>query len=435
MNYTEPSREAKGTSRQSRWRKMTTSGWFAPLLVALVCGGLVVAALESGHGRLHELTNAVMPAAPAPPASVKGPGGLAPIRLSRTATSNGAEPEFLSAMLLPGRGMQILQITASIPGHGEVPLLFAPSVPEATGVLTGSGQDAHGAMSVSMGAAFMAPWAGQLGGTSGPNATGTLQNFWNGQRIVAPTDPADSTNSVPGMLLDKAADSVKTSVQPDGQSLEAVFAAHNFSPGWPATVELTLDVALAGKTLDVSIHAKNNGSVAIPFGAGWHPIFSIPDNNRAEAQLSMPSNTVSEDDPDTGRPTGKTNWLTATPRDFMRALGTPLGSTDVDETYVNLIHGLAGATPVAELRVPGYNYGLQVIPQTANITRMHVTAPLGKNWVAIDPDTNSDDPFGNQWGSLQKSGMSVLQPGETFEWKVRLQLVPLTTSAPAAQTP
>ncbi len=338
-------------------------------------------------------------------------------------------------MLLPGRGMQILQITASIPGHGEVPLLFAPNVTEATGVLTGSGQDDHGAMSMSMGAAFMAPWAGQLGGTTAAHAKGTLQNFWNGQRILAPMDPEDSTTSVPGLLLDKTADSIKTTVLADGQSLEAVFGAHNFSPNWPSTVELTLNVELAGKTMDVSIKAKNNGQMAIPFGAGWHPIFAIPDGNRADAQLSLPSNTVTVENPETAEPTGKTNWLTGTPRDFMRPVGTPLGSTDVEETYVNLIHGLAGATPVAQLRVPSFNYGIQVIPQTANITRMHVSAPLGKKWVAIDPDTNSDDPFGSEWGTLAKSGMSVLQPGETFEWKVRLQLVPLTTSAAGALTP
>jgi hypothetical protein len=37
-------------------------------------------------------------------------------------------PEFLSVTLLPGRGMNVLQITAYIPGKGEVNLLASPSI-------------------------------------------------------------------------------------------------------------------------------------------------------------------------------------------------------------------------------------------------------------------------------------------------------------------
>jgi aldose 1-epimerase len=433
MNYAEPTREAKGSLRQSRWRRMLASGWLAPVLLALCVGGVSYAGYKL-HGAFGQRATAGGAVAPAAANGATSAAGLNPVRLTRTLTAGGAGPEFLEVTLLPGRGMQVLQIMALIPGHGEVPLLVSPGLGEAAAELTETGQDAHGAMGMQMGGAFMAPWAGHLTGTPG-SQPGTLETFWNGAKIVAPMDPADAATSVAGLLLNKTADSVKVTTVADGQSVEAVFNAHNFSPDWPSSVELTLDVVLTGKTLEISMTAKNTGNVPTPFGAGWHPIFAIPDGDRADAQLSLPSNTVSVDDADTGQPTGKTNWLTGTPRDFMRTVGTPLGSTDVDETYVNLTHGPADAAPVAELRVPSFNYGLQLLPLTANITRMHVTAPLGKNWVAIAPETNAGDPFGSQWGTVGRSGMAVVQPGATFEWKVRLQLTALTTPTPAGLVP
>ena len=47
------------------------------------------------------------------------PGGLDPIVLKRADTTSGT-PEFRSATLLPGLGMEVLQITAFIPGKGVV---------------------------------------------------------------------------------------------------------------------------------------------------------------------------------------------------------------------------------------------------------------------------------------------------------------------------
>jgi len=46
--------------------------------------------------------------------------------------------------LLPGRGMNVLQIRVFVPGRGEIDLLDSPSVAEATRSMTGSGEDAEG---------------------------------------------------------------------------------------------------------------------------------------------------------------------------------------------------------------------------------------------------------------------------------------------------
>src|ERR1700733_5351758 len=90
------------------------------------------------------------------------PGGQDVVQLERSQLMGGTGPEFLSATLLPGRGMNLLQITAYVPEKGQVNLLASPSVDEAAGVLTGTDADATGAKSLTLGAAIEAPWASRI---------------------------------------------------------------------------------------------------------------------------------------------------------------------------------------------------------------------------------------------------------------------------------
>jgi len=100
------------------------------------------------------------PAAPAPqpttPAAIQI-GGEDVVTLARKATNSGSKPEFLSVTLLPGRGMNMLQVTAAVPGKGEIPLLRSPSVQDAAKLLNGTGRDQQGNMAFSMGGAFLIP--------------------------------------------------------------------------------------------------------------------------------------------------------------------------------------------------------------------------------------------------------------------------------------
>jgi aldose 1-epimerase len=40
----------------------------------------------------------------------------------------------------------------------------------------------------------------------------------------------------------------------------------------------------------------------------------------------------------------------------------------------------------------------------------------------VAPETNYPDPFGREWGNQGGSGMVVLQPGQSLDWKVRLEV-------------
>jgi aldose 1-epimerase len=327
--------------------------------------------------------------------------------------------------LLPGRGFNLWQLTAYLPGHGEVPLLVSPPVAQAQNLLSGSGTDANGSASSDFGGAFLAPWAAQMSGGPAPG-TGVLQTQWEGQRLSFPAVTADSLLSTEGMLLNRGAETVSTSDLPDGQSARATFHAGTFTGSWPGNTDMSILVELSGHTVDLVVTAQNNGTVAEPFGIGWHPFFAIPGGDRAKASLVIPSvSRLQPPDRRTGLPSGAIVSTQDTPFDFVHAGGTRLGETTLNETYLNLHTGLLSDGPIAELRDPAAGYGLRVVSLSSNIKTLRVVAPADKPWVSIGPNMNVPDPFGHEWDKLENTGMVILQPGDSVQWKVRLEIFSL----------
>jgi len=270
------------------------------------------------------------------------------------------------------------------------------------------------------------PWAQRLSGTS-TSTQGTLSTNWNGKRLSFPAENAGSSMSVEGLLLSRAADSVKSDVLPDGQSVTAVFHAGDFSGNWLSTIDVTVEAQLTAHDLDLTVTAQNTGQQPAPFGMGWHPFFAIPSGDRANALLSVPSQTIMEVNKQSGKPTGRMVSVTGKDGDFSKSGGTKLGLSPLGETYTSLLSGVASG-PVAELSDPSYNYRLSVIPLTPDITSLRVIAPGDKAWVSIGPNTNLDDPFGPEWDSPENAGMITLAPGATLRWKVRIEISQLGAS-------
>jgi galactose mutarotase-like enzyme len=322
--------------------------------------------------------------------------------------------------------LNLWQLTASLPGRGEVSLLVSPPVSQAAQILSGTDNDDNGSASTEHGAAFLAPWAAQLTGFPAPGS-GALQSIWEGQRLTFPASLPGSSVSTEGLLLARGADAVNVASQPDGQSAEAVFSASSFSGNWPSTTDVTILVELSGHSLDLTMTAHNTGTTPEPMGLGWHPYFAIPSGDRAQAMLVIPSlNLVEATDHTTGISSGHIAPIQGTSYDFLHASGTPLGHISLDDTYVNLHGSMIADGPTAELRDPAADYGLRVIPLTPNITNLRVIAPEDKPWVSIGPNTNLGDPFGKEWGTPDKAGIAILKPGESMQWKVRVQIFSLT---------
>jgi aldose 1-epimerase len=422
----------KGQMRRSPGsRRISSSGWVTPGIVGLLCLGLLAAAVERGHGNLKKITAVVSKPDDVITTAMFRPGGQDPIRLSRSVTAIGRDPEFLSATLLPGRGMNVFQITAVIPGQGEIPILFSPQLNEAASVLTDTGDDAHGAASAHLGGALLLPWVGRISGRP-TDTTGILEATWNGSRLQIPAETGGGDRSVEGLMLDRASDSVRTDVVPDGQMAEAVYHAGSFNGALPSTVDVVVHVELTGHAVEMSVTATNTGNSPVPFGTGWRPMLAVPSGDRNNALLIIPSKTVLEKNK-RGIPTGKTLQVDDSSLDFSRVHGARLPQGSLDETYTRLQPSVALDGPAAELRDSAYNVGLRITPETPNITSMRVISPAGKPWVAIQPSTNVDDPLGSEWPDALDAGLVTLQPGKTVEFKVRLEILSLLPSSGALQ--
>jgi aldose 1-epimerase len=411
----------------SPMRRLTTSGYFTPTLVALLCAGLLFAAHERGHGNYHRLRSKVIPNGPEP-AMPSGPGGQDAVVLTRSANALSGEPEFLSATLLPGRGMNLLQLTAAVPGHGELPILLSPSLEDANRVLTGSGEDANGSVSTTLGAAVLLPWAGRLTGTP-TSSPSTLESVWDGQRITFPPMRPGSVFSSMGLLLDRPADNITTDNIPDGRSATALYHAGSFSGDWPSIMDVTVLAELSGRSFDLTVTAQNTGQVPAPIGIGWHPVFSLP-GNRSEVSVTIPSINRIQVDQRTGVPTGKIETISGATPDLIRARGTRLAGLNLNDTYTDLQSSLLGEGPIAEIRIPSAGYGIRLTPLTSNIKFLRVVAPADQPWISIEPNTNADDPFGHQWTTADQAGIVTLQPGDSFQWRVRVEIFSLTTPVP-----
>ncbi len=400
--------------------RFVNSGNFTPTLIALLCATLLGISWERGRGNFHRFTSAVL-SSPPTAMHVTGPGGEDVIRLIRTPDAVGSEPEFVNALLLPGRGMNVLQLVARIPGHGEVPLLMAPPLEEVSKMLTESGPDANGMLSSTMGGAFLVPWAGQLVGR--PSGTpNVLQTLWLGQHLTFPAAAPGSALSTLGLFLDRGADSTHNDVVLDGQSVDATFHSGTFSGNWPSAGTVQVRAELSGRSLDLTVTIQNTGTTPMPAGIGWLPFFALGSQDRAHASLTIPSSTRLETNRSTGIPTGRMLPVSGTALDFVRVRGTVLGHTAINDTFVHLTTAPLANSPIAELRDTAWGYGVRVLPLSANIKALRVIAPPDKPWVAIGPYTNVDDALGSEWDTTESSGITTLQPGDSLQWKVRVEI-------------
>src|SRR5437773_8141780 len=97
------------------FRAMMRSGMVTPLMMVALIVILAAAYWEHGRGNLHKLKEKIRTERPEAP--TYRPGGQDAIVLTRTRLMGDTSPEFTSVTLLPGRGMNVLQITAFVPGR------------------------------------------------------------------------------------------------------------------------------------------------------------------------------------------------------------------------------------------------------------------------------------------------------------------------------
>jgi aldose 1-epimerase len=424
-------KQGVGKWRRSIWRAaVMRSGLLTVLALTILLVGLAFGWREHRLGQFAQLKKELNKR-PVHDVTVR-PGGQDVVQLQRSQMMGGNGPEFLSATLLPGRGMNMLQITAYLPQKGVVNLLASPPLEDAARLLNGTGADANGAESLTMGAAIELPWASRILGAATPDGK-NLTTVWHGMHLTLPTDTKDSYGvggamAAGGLLLKQASDSLSTNVMPDGGEAQATFRTGNFGGHWPSQTEITATVELSGKAINMKLVARNTGDTAVPIGIGWHPRFAILNGHRGQMMLRLPQGMrVEVKDRRTGQLSGKLLPVDRTEYDFTGRTGARLGALNFDDSFVHLRVGLMENGPVAELRDPENDYGLRITAMTPTIKVIRVYAPLDGSFISIQPQFNFDDPFGREWPKDEDTGMVVLQPGQTTQWKVRLEIFSLSS--------
>jgi aldose 1-epimerase len=346
-------------------------------------------------------------------------GGQEAVVLTRTQTNDGLLPEFLSATLLPGRGMNIFQITAYLPGQGDTSLLQSPTLAEASAQLNGHGADLNGALNYSMGGAILLPYANRVTGRPTPDGS-FIQTAWGRHALTLPSSGAGQDTAIHGLFNTLIADSVDTEQMPDGQLATGNFHAGNFGGRWPSSTDVTVTVSLSRRNMDITVTARNIGNEAEPMGIGWHPYFVIPSGDRRQAQLKLPPGMQAESD-NHHIPTGRLLQTSGTGNDFTQHNGRALGSQSLDDSFVRMHSNALDNGPMVELRDPEAQYGLRITALSTTIKAFQIYAPADKNFIAIEPQMNFNDPFGKQWLN-EDTGMATLAPGQSVQWKVRIEL-------------
>jgi aldose 1-epimerase len=357
-----------------------------------------------------------------PPAVVIG--GEPIVVLQRPAVTDESKPQFLQATILPGRGMAVLQIKAYLPGKGEIDVLNAPPLPEATELLN-KGDDEFGNQVFKIGGAILLPFANRIRGN--PSADGktitatvagktvTLPANWSGKNAGA------EKHSIHGLMRRSHFQHVILRSGAQDSAANATLHAGNFEDHWLSDTDVEVQTTLSHDAFQMTVTAKNVGSRELPMGIGWHPYFLLPSGDRRQVRLHLPSETraIMNNYDDTFT-TGKRVAVKGTPYDFSASGGQALGTQYLDDSYSNLIYGV-NRSSVSEIIDPAAKYGLRLVTVSPQIKSIQVYAPPDKNFVAIEPQFNLPDPYSSNWGSVD-TGMVLLEPGQSVSWQVRLEL-------------
>jgi aldose 1-epimerase len=353
-------------------------------------------------------------------------GGAPVVTLERPRPSSPGEPVFLSAQILPGRGMMTLQLRAHLPQRGEVDLLAAPPLAEARNLLEGDATGFPGNASFSMGGAILLPFANRIRGELAPDGK-TLSADIHGRQVRLPANwggrkPGAERYAMHGLLLASRVDDLERRTTEEQDGLTASFHAGDFDHRWLSATELSFENVLRSDSFTLTIKARNAGDELLPIGIGWHPYFVLPSGRREQARLHVPARRRTlVNDYDEVLPTGEVVPVAGTPYDFSMPGGRPLGDLYLDDCFVDLERSAEGHA-AAEIIDPAASYGLRVVALSPRVRAFQVYAPPGKPYVALEPQFNWADPFGAQWGPDADTGMALLAPGESAVYSARLEL-------------
>ena len=178
--------------------------------------------------------------------------------------------------------------------------------------------------------------------------------------------------------------------------------------GYPFTLDLSVEYALSDKGLAVTTKAANAGAEPLPFGAGYHPYFTIGTPLVDTARLRIPAASYLETD-DRLIPTGRSS-VEGTEFDFREE--REIGSVVLDTCYTDVIPNDDGYTYVM-LSNPenGFTITIWMDGKHGFIQAFSGdTLPEAdlRRSIAVEPMTCAPNAFNTG------VGLRVIEPGESF---------------------
>lgn len=344
------------------------------------------------------------------------------VTIKRAAT-NSAKPEFTSVTVAPGRGMEVLQITANFPGKGEVNVLNSPDLPTIKDMLDVK-DNANGDSGYRFGAAILVPYANRIRGQVAADGK-TVNVNWEGHTLSLPGNtsgrqPGAQKHAMHGLILKAKLQDVRTKKIPGGEQVSGILHAGDFGGRWVSSTDLVMTVSMTADAVDVQVAAKNVGKEAEPIAIGWHPYLSLPSGDRAQARVHIPGAQFSEmDRSDDMIPTGKLVNVDGTVNDWRAPEGMVLGDRFYDENWCHFER--TNGVIVVKVVDPAAHYGVEVDGVSPEINTVEAFTPAKAKFVAIEDQYNFNDPFGKQWNGMN-TGMARLKPGQRTTWHVRLKV-------------
>ena len=388
-------------------------------IFCLVLLGIGLAGVRTSVGRFFPYTSVSQETEPITI------GGEPVVTLTRPRAADQSKPQFLEAVVLPGIGMNLLQLKAYWPGKGEINVLTTLPLPDAKKFLE-TDNDEFGNNAFRIGAAMLLPYPNRIRGKLAPDGK-TLTTMIAGHRLTLPANwagknPGAERHAMHGLILTSKFENVKHNDGPLESTVSAMLHGGNFGGHWLSDTDVDIGMTLKNTTMDVYIIAKNVGNEEDPMAITFHPYFEFPSGDRKQARLHIPADTrIIVNNYDDVFPTGKVEAVKGTKYDFNAPEGVALGDLFMDDCFTDFTRDPdKGVT--FEVTDPAAHYGLRIRGVSQHIQAVQVYAPPDKNFIAIEPQFNLADPYNKKiWGD-RDTGMVLLEPGKSVSWHVRLEL-------------
>jgi aldose 1-epimerase len=185
-------------------------------------------------------------------------------------------------------------------------------------------------------------------------------------------------------------------------------------PGYPFSLDLSIEYVLSEEGLRVTTSATNVGPVGCPYGSGQHPYLTLGTEKVDTLLLRAPGRTVLQADA-RGIPV-TASAIAGTEYDFREP--RPIGATKLDHAFTDLQRDDDGLARV-ELREPDSGDTLTLwLGESYRYLQLFTGDPLpdvDRRSVAVEPMTCAPNAF------RSGDGLLVLEPGEsaTATWGIQ----------------